>query len=423
MNQKTNTDNMPSSQAFREKPALESGTGFRLAERTNGLRPSAVREILKVTERPDVISFAGGLPAPELFPVEDMARASQEIFQREGAAALQYSVTEGYKPLREWIVNHLRETSGLAADENRVLITNGSQQGIELLAKVLIDPGDVVLVENPSYLSALQVFRSYQAQPIGLESDEHGLLPRSLSDYLDSAAPRPKFLYLVPNFQNPTGVVLSAERRTEIERIASAATLPIIEDDPYGRLRFEGEHIPAIGSMGDGRLPHIYLGTASKILAPGLRVAWMAVSDTAVFSKIVAAKQAADLHSSSFTQRLVYELLRQPGYLENREHKLRGVYSRRRDAMLSALERHMPAGCHWSRPAGGMFLWVTLPDTIDTFELLHVASAEGIAFVPGGAFAAREGTMRNTMRLNFSNADEARIETGIERLGRAVRAM
>ncbi len=392
---------------------------FRLSARTAALKPSAIREILKVTASPDVISFAGGLPAPELFPVEAVARSAQAVLSTDGPAALQYGVTEGHLPLREWVCSHLAATVGLSVTPDDILITHGSQQALDLLAKVLLDPGDLVLTENPAYLGALQVFQAYEARVIGLASDEHGLRPDALRTFLETSAVRPKFLYLIPNYQNPTGVTLSAARRAEIVAIAAHHRVPILEDDPYGALRFSGEALPALATF-PGARDCLYLGTSSKILAPGLRVAWLVATDPALREKLTAAKQAADLHTSSFTQRLVHHYVSQPGVLEAHVATLCSVYARRRDVMLAALARELPAGCMWTRPAGGLFLWVTLPAHFDTTELLAIAAREKIAFVPGAPFWVGE-PVRNTLRLNFSNATEARINEGLARLGRVVR--
>lgn len=407
------------SSASSPSSTVRSEPVFRFAARTAGLKPSAIREILKVTAAPDIISFAGGLPAPELFPVDAVSRSAQAVLADNGAAALQYGVTEGHLPLREWICQHLAETVNLRITPDDILITNGSQQALDLLAKVMLDPGDIVLTENPAYLGALQAFQAYEANPVGLSSDEHGLKPEALREFLETSPVRAKFLYLIPNYQNPTGVSLSAARRAEIVKIAAHFGLPIIEDDPYGALRFSGEALPALGAF-PGARDCVYLGTSSKILAPGMRVAWLISPNSALRDKLVAAKQAADLHTSTFTQRIVHHYVSQPGVLATHVETLRGVYRLRRDVMLAALKRELPAGCEWTQPDGGLFLWARLPEKIDTTPLLAVAAAQKIAFVPGAPFWVGEG-VKNTMRLNFSNASEAGIETGIARLGAVIR--
>jgi 2-aminoadipate transaminase len=398
-------------------PSQKLQDTFRLAARTSGYRPSAIREILKVTGEPDVISFAGGLPAPELFPVRELASAAEETLVKDGPAALQYGITEGWLPLREWVAQHLVETVGLHIDPREVLITNGSQQALDLVAKVLIDPGDIVLVENPAYLGALQAFKAYEARIEGLPSDDQGICIDSLRDFLAHTPRRPKLLYLATNFQNPTGTGTGHERRWEIAATCAEFGIPILEDDPYGRLRYSGADLPALSAIGPAR-DCLYLGTSSKILAPGMRVAWLVARDPRLYGCLVAAKQAADLHTSSLTQRLVWSFLRRPGALESHVNVLRAVYSERLKAMSGALRRHMPEGCRWTEPEGGLFLWVRLPEGVDAASLLVTCLEQKVAFVPGEHFWT--GTpVRNTLRLNFSNASEERIEEGIRRLGLA----
>lgn len=399
--------------------SVSSQPVYRFAARTAGLKPSAIREILKVTASPDVISFAGGLPAPELFPVDAVASAAQAVLSTDGSAALQYGLTEGHLPLREWVCAHLAATVGVSAAPDEVLITHGSQQALDLVAKVLLDPGDLVVTENPAYLGALQAFHAYEARAVGLASDEHGLRPDALRSFLETSPVRPKLLYLIPNYQNPTGVTLSAQRRAEIAQTAAHHGVPVLEDDPYGALRFCGEALPALATF-PGARDCLYLGTSSKILAPGLRVAWLVVTNRALREKLTTAKQAADLHTSSFTQRLVHHYVSRPGVLHSHVSTLRAVYARRREVMLAALDRHLPAGCSWTKPDGGLFLWATLPRSIDTTDLLRAAAREKIAFVPGAPFWVGE-PVRNTLRLNFSNASESAIREGIARLGAVVR--
>jgi 2-aminoadipate transaminase len=399
---------------------VSGDSAFQFARRTQGLQPSAIREILKTTESPDVISFAGGLPAPELFPIEGVRAAAEEVLREDGPGSMQYGITEGYLPLRQWVCEHLGRTIGLPASPDQVLVTNGSQQGLDLLGKVLIDPGDVVLVENPAYLGALQAFQVYEARIIGLPADDAGPRIDELRRVLKTSRRRPKFLYLIPNFQNPTGTSTSTRRRAEIGALAADFGLPVIEDDPYGRLRYEGHASPALSAQ-PGIPGGVYLGTSSKILAPGLRVAWMVVPNRALYERLVTAKQAADLHTSSFTQRLVWQYVRHTTALDAHLVRLRTVYARRRDVMLSALDRHLPDGCEWTRPEGGLFLWVRLPGEIDTMELLRASARRKVAFVPGQPFWVGP-PVRNTLRLNFSNSTEARIEEGVRRLALTIKA-
>jgi len=409
--------NRPTQQDGRPDPALPS---FRLAARMAGLKPSAIREILKVTESPSVISFAGGLPAPELIPVSAISRAAQATLARDGEGALQYGPTEGHAPLRAWVCDQVRATAGLQASPDQVLITAGSQQGLDLVAKVLIDPGDVVLVDNPAYLGALQAFRAYEARLVGIPADGEGMRADRLREFLQTGGRRPKLLYLVPNFQNPTGSSLSAERRREIALVAAEFGIPILEDDPYGCLRYGGEAAPAVAALPE-TADCVYLGTTSKILAPGLRIAWLIARDPRLYERLVRAKQAVDLHTSSFSQRLVCSYVTQTGVLEGHIARLCAAYSLRRTAMLNALERAFPPGCTWTRPDGGLFVWAELPAPVDTEELLREAVRRGVTFVPGAAFWVGR-SVRNTLRLNFSNASEGRIAEGISRLAEAIAA-
>jgi 2-aminoadipate transaminase len=407
----------PSQRNGRPVPARPA---FRLAARMAGLKPSAIREILKVTESPAVISFAGGLPAPELIPVSAISRAAQAALARDGEAALQYGPTEGHAPLRAWVCDHVRATAGLQASPQQVLITAGSQQGLDLIAKVLIDPGDVVLVDDPAYLGALQAFRAYEARIAGIPADREGMRADRLREFLRAGGRRPKLLYLVPNFQNPTGVSLSVGRRRELAAVAAEFGIPILEDDPYGCLRYDGESAPAVAALPE-TADCIYLGTASKILAPGLRVAWLIARDPQLYERLVRAKQAVDLHTSSFSQRLVCSYVTQTGVLDGHIGRLRAAYALRRNAMLAALERALPPECTWTRPDGGLFVWAELPAALDTEELLREAVRRDVTFVPGAPFWVGR-SVRNTLRLNFSNAGEARIAEGIGRLAEAIAA-
>jgi 2-aminoadipate transaminase len=393
---------------------------FRFAERMGRLKASAIREILKVTELPDVISFAGGLPAPELFPVREFARACQEVLDTDGAAAMQYSVTEGYLPLREWICEYLRTSNDIECEPHQVLIISGSQQGLDLIGKTLLDPGDFVVIENPAYLGAIQAFDAYQARYLNVDSDDDGMRTDDLDRLLRAAPAKPKFVYLVPNFENPTGVTLSLRRRHELIAICAEHGIPIFEDDPYGRLRYSGEPLPSIMAMAKGR-NCVYMSTVSKIIAPGMRVAWLVMPDAALYERVVPAKQAADLHTSSFTQRAVYAYARVPGQVEKHIQQMLPVYRRRRDLMLETLARAMPQGSTWTRPDGGLFLWARMPSSVDTQELLTFAATKKVAFVPGAPFWVN-ADVRNTMRLNFSNASETALVSGIERLGEMVKA-
>jgi 2-aminoadipate transaminase len=402
----------------------------RYAQRTQRMGSSTIRELLKLTENPDIISFAGGLPAPELFPVEEFRAATERVLSRYGSRALQYSTTEGYPPLREFIV-HKMSRYGIQTTVDNVLITSGSQQALDLIGKVLLNSGDLILTERPTYLGALQAWRAYQAEFVSVDVDDDGLDTSKLEAALCAG---PNFMYILPNFQNPAGVTLSLPRRQALVQTADRYGIPIIEDDPYGELRFEGEHLPPlvvqdadyVSAQANGRSNRglsggnvIYLSTFSKTLAPGLRLGWL-VAPTEVTSRCVMAKQGTDLHTATFTQMVAYEVARD-GFLEQHVRLIRKVYHERRDMMLAAMERYFPVGIRWTRPKGGLFLWVVLPEALDAAVVLKKAVESKVAFVPGVAFHP-DGRGHNTLRLNFSNAQPAQIETGIRRLGRVLEA-
>jgi 2-aminoadipate transaminase len=382
---------------------------FTLSQRAQKLTSSAIREILKVTERPEVISFAGGLPSPATFPVAQLQQACNEILRTEPAAALQYGPTEGVLALREWIARHHSERSGLSIGVDQVLVTTGSQQGLDLLSKVLLDVDSTLLVETPTYLGALQAFSLSEPRYRSVDSDESGLVPEALSDELCSGA---RFLYCLPNFQNPTGRRLPLERRRQLIEVGKRTGLLIIEDDPYGELYYQGTPLPSLLSMHPEGVVH--LGSFSKVLAPGLRVGYL-IAPSVLHRKLVQAKQAADLHTPSFTQRMVYTTIKD-GFLESHLPQVRALYASQCAAMLEALQRHFPPSVHWNRPEGGMFIWVQLPTHIDSAELLQAAIEQHVAFVPGTPFYANEA-QPNTLRLSFVTVPPAKIEAGIARLG------
>jgi 2-aminoadipate transaminase len=392
----------------------------RFAQRTTRLRASTIREMLKVTQQPNVISFGGGLPAPELFPTQAIVRAVQDVMELYGPACLQYSVTEGIPEMRGWVAERLTRRTGRLVEADEIVIVNGSQQGLDLIGKVFLDPGDHVALERPSYLGAIQAFDAYQARYLPIETDEDGIVPESLERTLAQAEPFPKFLYLVPNFQNPTGRTLAHDRREAVVRICERFDLPIVEDDPYGELRFEGDDLSALTSYSHSG-DVIYSGTGSKIVAPGMRVAWLAIPNHEVREKIVLAKQGADLQPATFTQYVFHRYVSDERALGEHIERIKETYSRRRDLMAQALAAHMPPDAHFVSPQGGMFLWVRVPG-IDTEELLRAAARERVVFVPGVNFFP-ERDEHDGMRLNFSNASEAMIQTGIERLGHVVASM
>lgn len=401
------------------EPSFDSHV-FRFAARMGRLKASAIREILKVTAMPDVISFAGGLPAPELFPVAQFAQACQDVLSTDGPAAMQYSVTEGYPPLRQWVCEYLARVNQIECTADQVLIISGSQQGLDLIGKTLLDPGDSVIIENPAYLGAIQAFDAYEAQYINVATDDQGVITNDLVRVLREAKRKPKLLYLVPNFQNPSGNTLSLQRRKDVVSIAAEYGIPIYEDDPYGRLRYSGEHLPSLMAIAKSR-NCIYMSTVSKTIAPGMRVAWLVIPEREVFERVVPAKQAADLHTSSFTQRAVYAYASRTEIFEAHIAEMLPVYARRRDLMLQSLERFMPAGTSWTHPDGGLFLWARVPEEVDTEELLGLASRSKVAFVPGAPFWVNR-VVKNSMRLNFSNASDEMIVEGIKRLGDATKA-
>lgn len=397
-------------------PAVSRSAQF--AERTAHLRASTIREMLKVTQQPEVISFGGGLPAPELFPTAAIGEAARKVMESYGPAALQYSVTEGIPEMRVWVAERLTRRFGPIFDAESVTIVNGSQQGLDLVGKIFLDPGDHVVLEDPSYLGAIQAFDAYQARYLTVDTDDDGLLPESLERVLEHADPFPKFLYLVPNFQNPTGRTLSKPRRERVVRICEHFGLPIVEDDPYGELRFEGSDLPPLVAHGSSA-PIIYSGTGSKIMAPGMRIAWLVISDEEIREKIVLAKQGADLHSGTFAQYVFHEYARGGDAFDAHVRNIAATYARRRGVMADGLAQTMPEGVRFTRPAGGMFLWVTVPG-VDTTELLRISAQSKVVFVPGVNFYPHRN-VHDGMRLNFSNATEKNIGVGVERLAHAIR--
>jgi 2-aminoadipate transaminase len=381
---------------------------------------SLIREMLKLTRRPGIISFAGGLPDPATFPVDELKTITAELLDRQAHLVLQYGPTEGDGRLRDALVQWMAK-DGIHATPEQVLITLGSQQGLDLVGRVFLDPGDVVVVELPSYMAALQVFRSYRAEMIGVPLDDDGMrvdaLEQTLTD-LSGSGRRPKFLYVVPDFQNPSGLTLSRDRRLRVLELARKHRLLVVEDNPYRELRFEGTAPPPLAALDrDGMV--IYLSTFSKTLCPGLRIAWMVASDE-IIRQCVTAKQSMDLCCPALTQAMAAEFCAS-GHIYSRVPQIVHLYRRKRDVILAALAREMPDGVTWSRPQGGLFLWVKLPTEMDTEALLPAAiEEERVAYVPGVGFHA-DGSGRNTLRLNFSFPSEADIEEGIRRLARLVR--
>jgi 2-aminoadipate transaminase len=384
---------------------------WKMARRAERMNPSVIREILKVTERPGIISLAGGLPSPDTFPIEAMREATARVLHDAPREALQYAASEGYAPLREWVATQMA-AQGMPVDADQVLITTGSQQGLDLVGKVLIDAGSTVAVESPTYLGALQAFAPYEPEVITVPCDDDGPLPAELG-----IATGARFLYALPNFQNPSGRCMGEPRRAAVVDAARAIGLPIVEDNPYGDLWFDAAPpAPLASRWAEGT---VYLGSFSKVLAPGLRLGYV-VAPPALMPKLLQAKQAADLHTPGFNQRVVFEVIRN-GFLRDHVPTIRARYKAQRDAMRAALEAHMPPGCRWNVPSGGMFFWVELPESMDAVALLPKAVELGMAYVPGAAFFAAS-PKRNTLRLSFVTVAAPEIERGVALLARALEA-
>ncbi len=401
----------------------ETPWDYRYAHRMQRMTSSVIRELLKLTEQPDIISFAGGLPAPEVFPIQKFREACAYVLENLGPQSLQYGATDGYLPLREMIARH---TSRFSAEVNadNILITSGSQQALDFIGRLFINRGDYIVLESPTYLGALQAWNAFGAQYIPVRSDEHGMIVDELEAALRIG---PKFIYVLPNFQNPGGSTLPLERRKQLVKIADKYGVPIIEDDPYGQLRYEGEHIPSIVSLdSEYRGPNgghysgnvIYLSTFSKLLAPGLRLGWV-VAPPEVIQKLAVTKQAADLHTSSFNQYVAYEVAK-GGFLDEHVKLIRATYKERRDVMIEMMEEMFPSGVTWRKPHGGMFLWSVLPEGMDSSEMLKRAIERKVAFVPGEPFHPNGGG-KNTLRLNFSYSSPEIIREGMARLAETLK--
>ncbi|MBI5681026.1 MAG: PLP-dependent aminotransferase family protein [Methanobacterium sp.] len=381
------------------------------ADRMNKVHKSFIREILKVTEDPNIISFGGGLPNPKSFPVTEIKEVVSKVLSENGEEVLQYSTTEGYLPLREYIAQRYAK-EGLMVHADEILITNGSQQGIDLISKVFLNKGDNVLVEKPTYLAAIQSFGLFEPKFKSVPLLEDGADINAFQRVLDEN--KIKIFYSVTNFQNPTGITYSKEKRQQVAEILQNTDTIFVEDNPYGEIRFMGEDIPPVKSyLEDG----ILLGSFSKIVSPGMRLGWI-VANKEIMDKIIIAKQASDLHSNYFTQRVVYQYLIDNDVDEHIE-KIKKMYKKQRNLMVKMIEQHFPDDVNYTKPEGGMFLWVTLPEGLSSLDLFDIAIKENVAFVPGKAFFA-DGSGNNTLRLNFSNSNEEKIEEGIKRLGKAI---
>ncbi|MDH5538074.1 MAG: PLP-dependent aminotransferase family protein [Rhizobacter sp.] len=385
-------------------------TPFRTAGRAERMNPSIIREILKPTERPGVISLAGGLPSPDTFPVEAMREATARVLRDTPHEALQYAASEGFGPLRDWVAEML-QSQGMGTDASQVLITTGSQQGLDLVGKVLIDAGSRVAGESPTYLGALQAFAPYEPEIVSLPCDEEGPQPDALEQ-----ARGARFVYVLPNFQNPTGRCMGEARRQAVVAAAQRHCLPLVEDNPYGELWFDAPAPPPLASRwADGT---VYLGSFSKVLAPGLRLGYV-VAPKALLPKLLQAKQAADLHTPGFNQRIVHEVIRD-GFLRDHVPTIRARYKAGRDAIAQALRAHLPPGCHWRLPSGGMFFWLVLPAGTDATALLPSAVERGMAYVPGAAFYA-SSPHANTLRLSFVTVPSAQIDAGVRILSQLLK--
>lgn len=386
------------------------------AKRMDYMKASEIRELLKLTENPEMISFAGGTPAPELFPVAELDEVSREVLRESGREALQYGTTEGYKPLREKIAARMNRKFQTNFTFEHILIISGSQQGLDLSGKIFLDEGDVVLCEKPMYLAAINAFRAYMPQFMEVPTDEGGMIVAELERLLRTV-PRAKLIYIVPDFQNPTGISWSAERRRQFMAVINRHNVPVVEDNPYGELRFEGDILPSVKSL-DKKGQVICLGTFSKTFCPGLRVGWVA-AEPQILEKYILVKQSADLHTATLSQRNIARFLEKFDFDAN-VARITATYKRRRDIMIKTMEEEFPDGLKFTRPQGGLFTWVELPVHVNAREVLLRSLTKNVAFVPGGAFFPNRA-MENTMRLNFSNMPEQRIVEGIKRLGAVLR--
>ncbi|MEA5092938.1 2-aminoadipate transaminase [bioreactor metagenome] len=389
---------------------------YNFAKRMERMQASEIRELLKLTQQPDIISFAGGLPAPELFPIEEIAKVSHDLVLKEGRQLLQYSTTEGRPSLRQKIADRMKAKYDTVVSADEILITTGSQQCLDFAGKLFLDPGDVVLCESPSYLGAINAFNAYEPVFKEVPTDENGLIPEELDKIL-STTPKCKFIYVIPDFQNPTGRTWSPERRKKFMEVISKHNLPVLEDNPYGELRYEGTIQPSLKSMDTKNLV-MFLGTFSKIFCPGLRLGWVA-ANPALLSEFVKIKQSADLHTSNFDQGIA------DSYIENYDldahvEEIKALYKKRRDCIIKAMEDNFTDGTTWTHPDGGLFLWLTFPEGVSAADVFKKCIAKKVAGVTGDAFFPNEKTDRN-MRINFSNMPEDKIIEGIKRMADALR--
>jgi len=389
---------------------------YKYAERISYLKASEIREILKITERPDIISFAGGLPAPELFPVNEIIEVNRRVLEEKGESALQYSTTEGYAPLRKWIADRLNKTRGTDFDADNILITHGSQQALDLSGKVFLDEGDTVICESPTYLAAISAFKAYGCKFREVPTDRDGMIPEALEEIIKTTE-KPKIIYIISDFQNPTGMSWSLDRRIKLSEIAAKYSVVVIEDNPYGELRFEGEALPSVKAF-DKTGCVLCLGTFSKIFCPGYRIGWIA-GDKEVIAKYVIVKQGTDLQCNTIAQMEISKYLELYDIDEHIE-KIRKIYKRRRDIAIGIMDKEFPKEVFFTRPQGGLFAWVELPEKINARSLLEACLERKVAFVPGGSFYPNN-PKENTLRLNFSNMSEDKICEGMNILAEVIK--
>lgn len=387
----------------------------RFSERAMGLKASEIRELLKLAEMPEIISFAGGLPAPELFPVKEMEEVSQSVLEKAGRLALQYSSTEGFAPLREIIAKERMTPAGVNVTADDIAITSGSQQGLEFSARIFVNEGDTVICESPSYLGAINAFKAYQPNFVEIPMDDNGMIIEELEKAL-KANPNTKMIYTIPDFQNPTGRTMSDDRRKRVAELAAEYKVPVIEDNPYGDLIFEGKRHPSIKSF-DKEGWVVYLGTYSKTFCPGLRIGWICAAPQ-ILEKYIVVKQGADLQCSSFDQRLTAAFMEAHDLNEHIE-KIKVVYKNRRDLMIDSIKNYFPEGVKYTFPTGGLFTWIELKEGLDAAEVLKEALKENVAYVPGGSFFPNGGRP-NFFRMNYSCMDEKKIVEGMKRLGKVL---
>jgi 2-aminoadipate transaminase len=394
------------------------GFSHMFSERARAMRASEIRELLKLTQKKDIISFAGGLPNPEAFPVVEIKEICDDLLTKNGQDVLQYGTTEGVTALRQELAERMRKKKGVDCTDKNVLITHGSQQALDLISKVFLDPRNLVITSLPTYLGGVNAFAAYQGQMEGIPIDEEGMPPDLLEEKLWRLHGRnSKMLYLIPTFQNPSGVTIPESRRQKILDIAAQHDLLVIEDDPYSEVRFEGDEVRPLKALDkEGRV--IYLSTFSKILAPGLRIAWV-VAGEEMLQKLTISKQSTDLCTNTFGQWIAREYVAR-GHLDRQLVKICSLYKRKRDIMLKAMAEHFPEGTTWTKPKGGLFVWATMPQQIDTREMFEQAIAKNVAYVVGSAFYP-DGGGRNSMRLNFSFPSDGDLVEGTKRLGEVIK--